>query len=251
MAGAFRQGQRRRAGDPSDVSPANPTLDAPLVEQALEEDPAAARAEWLGEWRDDLASFIDLELIEYAIDRGVLVRPSRPGVPYLGFVDAQRHGSGRFAVAIAHKDGDEIILDLAHEVSPPFSPSEPSPRFARCSRLWRQVGRGRQVSAGLCDGGLRTASGPLRLQRARQVADLCRGVAPVDERPCAADRQQELDAQFASLERRTSPVGRDRIDHGAKVTTTLATRALVLVLVASGLPIMTISDEVLRLAAIM
>ena len=42
----------------------NPTLDASLVEQALEDDPAAARSEWLGEWRNDLASFIDIELIE-------------------------------------------------------------------------------------------------------------------------------------------------------------------------------------------
>ena len=30
----------------------------------LEDDPAAARSEWLGEWRNDLASFIDVDMIE-------------------------------------------------------------------------------------------------------------------------------------------------------------------------------------------
>ena len=66
----------------------NPTLDAALVERALQEDPASARSEWLGQWRDDIGAFVPLELIEGAIDAGVLVRPSKPGVAYFGFVDA-------------------------------------------------------------------------------------------------------------------------------------------------------------------
>ena len=66
----------------------NPKLDAALVEQALEEDPAAARSEWLGEWRTDLASFIDVEMIEACTDRGVTVRPPRFGTRYVAFVDA-------------------------------------------------------------------------------------------------------------------------------------------------------------------
>jgi hypothetical protein len=61
----------------------NPTLDVSLVEQALEDDPAAARSEWLGEWRNDLASFIDVEMIEACTDRGVLVRPPRFGTRYV------------------------------------------------------------------------------------------------------------------------------------------------------------------------
>ena len=37
----------------------NPNLDAALIEQAPEDDPAAARAEWLAEFRNDIASFIE------------------------------------------------------------------------------------------------------------------------------------------------------------------------------------------------
>ena len=35
----------------------NPTLPQSIVDDALKRDPAAARAEWLGEWRDDIAAF--------------------------------------------------------------------------------------------------------------------------------------------------------------------------------------------------
>jgi hypothetical protein len=52
----------------------NPTLPEKIVEDALKRDAAAARAEWLAEWRDDIAAFLSPELIESAIDRGVTVR---------------------------------------------------------------------------------------------------------------------------------------------------------------------------------
>jgi hypothetical protein len=96
-------------------------LDPSLITRALEDDPAAARADWLGHWRDDVGAFVPLELIESAVDVGVLVRPPRPGVVYKGFIDAASGvGSDSFAIGIAHRDKGEIILDLAHEIKPPF-----------------------------------------------------------------------------------------------------------------------------------
>ena len=66
----------------------NPTLGAELVERALEDDPQAARSEWLGEWRNDLASFIDIEMIEACTDSRVTVRPPRADLHYVAFCDA-------------------------------------------------------------------------------------------------------------------------------------------------------------------
>ena len=48
----------------------NPTLDARIVEQALEDDPASARAEYLAEFRDDVSGFVDREVVEAAVIRG-------------------------------------------------------------------------------------------------------------------------------------------------------------------------------------
>jgi hypothetical protein len=53
----------------------NPTLPQSIIDDALKRDPAAARAEWLAEWRDDIAAFLSRELIEAAVDKGVVVRP--------------------------------------------------------------------------------------------------------------------------------------------------------------------------------
>ena len=52
----------------------NPTIPQAIIDDALKRDPAAARAEWLAEWRDDIAAFLSRELVESAVDQGVVVR---------------------------------------------------------------------------------------------------------------------------------------------------------------------------------
>jgi hypothetical protein len=42
----------------------NPTLPAEVVEQALADDPVAAAAEWLAEWRDDISGFVTMEVLD-------------------------------------------------------------------------------------------------------------------------------------------------------------------------------------------
>ena len=75
---------------------------------------ASAAAEYGAHFRSDIEGFLALELIEAAVDRGVVVRPPRPGVSYVGFVDAASGISkDSFAVAVAHMEGNEAVLDLA------------------------------------------------------------------------------------------------------------------------------------------
>ena len=66
---------------------AQPYVDQAIIDAAISRDGPAGRAEYLSEWRDDLAQFLSRELIELAVDRGVLVRPRIPGVTYRGFMD--------------------------------------------------------------------------------------------------------------------------------------------------------------------
>jgi hypothetical protein len=73
-----------------------------VIDEATERDPAAARAEWLGEWRDDLASFVSREVVESAVDTGVTSRPPLPSLRYFGFEDAASGtGGDSLAVGIA------------------------------------------------------------------------------------------------------------------------------------------------------
>src|SRR5271169_5499490 len=65
----------------------NPTLDRAIIDAALEEDPAAAAAEWLAEWRADIESFVNPEVIDACVvpDRHEL--PSVATNGYVAFVD--------------------------------------------------------------------------------------------------------------------------------------------------------------------
>lgn len=211
-------------------------------------------AEWGGQFRDDIGSFVPLELIENAVDVGVLVRPSRPGVTYRGFVDAASGvGQDSFALGIAHKDGNEIALDLAHEIRPPFSPDR---ALAECASLLKSYNLrscvGDKYSAGfVIEGFSRQGISYAYSERDRSAIYVEALPLFTSGRARLVDNKK-LVAQFASLERRTSSVGRDRVDHGREGHDDLCNASAgALVLVASGLPIMTISDEVLRLAAIM
>jgi hypothetical protein len=196
----------------------NPTLDASIVEAALEDDPEAARSEWLGAWRSDLASFIDIAMIEACTDRGVTVRAPRQGVRYVAFADAASGaGQDSFVVAIGHADeGKEIIVDLVHEIRPPFSPSA---AIGEVSRLLKEYGVATVsgdkyapgfVTEGFAQNGIKyTGAERDRSQIYVQALPLLTsGRARLVE-------SKRLAMQFAGLERRTSPGGRDVINHAA------------------------------------
>jgi hypothetical protein len=230
----------------------NPTLDQGLVDAALEDDPQAARAEWLGEWRNDLASFIDVEMIEACTDRGVAVRPPRPGVRYVAFVDAASGvGQEAFAVGIAHRDREEIVLDLAHEVKPPFSPSHAIAEVCGLLKGYNVTSvTGDKYAPGFVSEGFAQH----RIRYAYSERD--RSQIYVEALPLLTSgrarlvENKRLALQFASLERRTSPGGKDRIDHGLNGHDDLCNAvAGSLVEVATKPQAMQISDEIMRQAA--
>jgi hypothetical protein len=65
----------------------NPTLPQRIVDRALERDPAAARAEYLAEFRTDIESFISREALDAVVSRGVFERGRVAGIRYVGFCD--------------------------------------------------------------------------------------------------------------------------------------------------------------------
>jgi hypothetical protein len=67
----------------ADSATLNPTLDAAMIERAKAADPEAARSEWEGSFRSDIAAFLDDETVDAAIDCGrPLELPPRAGVQY-------------------------------------------------------------------------------------------------------------------------------------------------------------------------
>jgi hypothetical protein len=195
----------------------NPTLPEEFVAAELERDPEAAGAEYLAQFRSDIASFVDLEALQASVLEGVLEVPPEPDVQYFGFVDpAGGTGGDSFTLAIAHADKDTgmAVLDLIREVRPKFSPESVVEEFAGTLKPYRlsEVRGDRYAAAWVVESFKRheityTAS-------PQNKSDLYLAVlGPLNSGRVALLDHPRLLAQLRSLERRTSRTGRDLVDH--------------------------------------
>jgi hypothetical protein len=193
----------------------NPTIPQEVVDQALAEDPAAARAEWLAEFRDDIAGWLSSEVIETAVDQGVTVRPPTPLFEYTAFVDPSGGARDSFACAISHEDDGLAVLDCLIEIKPPFNPQAATEQIAATLKTYgvtqvvgdRYAAQWTVAAFATCGIGYRHSE--------RDRSAIYADALPL----FTAGRTRLLDnkrlvGQFASLERKTSPIGKDRIDHG-------------------------------------
>ena len=90
----------------------NPTLPGRVVNEAMERDPATARAEYLAEFRSDLETFLVREVVDAAVRSGPLELAYDRQHRYFAFVDPAGGGSDEFCLAIGHKEGDDTVVDL-------------------------------------------------------------------------------------------------------------------------------------------
>jgi hypothetical protein len=195
----------------------NPLLDPSIVERALADDFEAAQSEWLGLFRSDLSNFVSLELIEDAVDAGVLVRPPRPGIRYVGFADAASGvGKDSYAIGVAHLEGNLTVLDMLHEIRPKFDPQVAT---AECAALFKSYGihtvTGDKYAAGFVIEAFKSNGITYRYSE-KDRSQLYLEALPLfaSGRARLVDNKR-LVTQFATLERRTSAGGRDQINHGA------------------------------------
>jgi hypothetical protein len=108
----------------------NPGLPQRVVDRALESDPAAAAAEYLGQWRTDVETFISAEVVDAAVIPNRFELPRVEGVPYVAFVDPSGGSSDDMTLAVAHREGETVVIDCVRAVKPPFSPDAVVSDFA-------------------------------------------------------------------------------------------------------------------------
>lgn len=100
----------------------NPTLPDRTIQKAYDRDPAAASAEYGGEFRVDVEAFVNLDTVKACITPQVFERPPTDGTKYTAFVDPSGGSADSMTLAIAHSSGKEAVLDAIREKKPPFSP---------------------------------------------------------------------------------------------------------------------------------
>jgi hypothetical protein len=192
----------------------NPTLDRAIIDKAYEDDPQVARAEWGAEFRDDISGFVDADVVAACVSPGTRELPPMRGVRYFGFVDPSGGSSDSMTLAIAHREGDRVIVDAIRERRPPFSPDD-------C--VIEQAATLRSYGVGTVQGDRyagewpreRFAAHGIRYEPCEQPKSaLYQALLPA----LNAKRVELLDiprlvTQLCSLERRTARGGRDSIDH--------------------------------------
>jgi hypothetical protein len=205
----------------------NPTLPQSVVDDALAEDLAAAKADYLVEFRDDVSTFLPRDIIQGCVVPGRLQLSPNKGTKYASFVDLSGGRSDDAALAIAHKDEGKVILDFIKRWKPPFNPNRVIGEM--CDEL-RDYGISRVIgdnySAEFTKSGFeshgfqyaRATTNPWSSNPTNKVAkpksQLYLELLP---RLCSGEIEMLdhdiLVSQLSSLERRTRSGGRDTIDH--------------------------------------
>lgn len=192
----------------------NPTLPQAEIEAAYAEDPAAARSEFGGEWRDDVSEFVPRSLVESLVIKGRKELCHRPGVSYVAFCDLSGGRHDDAALAIAHREGHKVILDFAKLWRAPFNPNEIIGKMAEeLKRFGMRLVTGDNYAAEFVATSFRSQG--LNYTKAEMnKSELYRELLP---RLCSGEIEllddETLIDQIAGLERRTRSGGNDIIDH--------------------------------------
>jgi hypothetical protein len=214
----------------------NETIPQSVVDAAVADDPAAARSEWLGEFRDDLSSFVDSAIIENAIDVGVVARPWRPGVVYRSGTDSSGGSHDSFCGSVAHLENGIAVLDATIEIKSPANPAEATRLVSELYKAYKITSTvGDKYAAGWVIAEF--AKNGIRYRHADLTcSDTFLSVLPAFN----ASRIRLLDSrrlatQFSNLTRRTTAMGRDVVEHNVGGFDDLAaSAALALSAVAKG-----------------
>ena len=194
----------------------NPKLPASAVSRAIANDAPRGRAEFLNTWREDVADFLPIDIIEAATSWGVTERPPVPGITYTAFADAASGtGQDSFALAIGHAEGDgrTVVIDLIRERKPRFVAEDVISEYAD---ILRGYGISEIISdayaAGFSSDGWRRNE--IRFRKSANVTAenyLCALPMLTSRRGLLVD-DQTLRAQLSGLERRVLS-GRETVSH--------------------------------------
>ena len=187
------------------------------IDQQLARDPAGRSADYMATFRNDIAGFIDREMVMACVVPGLRERPPDRSVRHHAFVDPSGGSTDSFTLCIAHNDiaRRTVILDGMREIKAPFSPEKVVAEFCQLMKSYNMLScQRRPLRQGMAGRGVPPPRHPLHAGRPAQERPLCRGVVAADQQP--ADRAVRLArADRANLqpERSTRHGGAERIDH--------------------------------------
>lgn len=190
----------------------NPTIDPRVIADAEADDPEAAKAEWHGQFRDDVAGFVSRDVIEAVTRTGPLELPYDRQHRYFGFTDPSGGSKDEFCIAIGHTEDQRTIIDVVRGMT--GTPAAIVAEFAELLREYRlsEVVGDRYAGSWPADefGRHRIRYIPADRPKSELYRD---SLAVLNSGQCELPPDPKLTAQLCALERRTTRGGRDSIDH--------------------------------------
>jgi hypothetical protein len=115
----------------------NPSLRAERMERQRRLDPQRFRREYEAEFIDDLAALLDAQALEACVVSGRRELLPVGDVRYSAFADPSGGRRDAFAIAVAHRDGDRIVVDCVRAWEPQFDPTSVVAEAATVLKTYR------------------------------------------------------------------------------------------------------------------
>lgn len=198
----------------ADTRTMNPTVSQSVIDRAMELDSVAATAEYLAQFRSDVGTFLDADLIERAIEPNRRERVPVTSISYTAFCDPSGGAHDAFTLAIGHRDGERSVLDVCRGIKPPFSPESVVKEYAtllksyRCSSVVGDRYSGEWVVEAFSKEGIHYRHSELTKSECylESLPLFSQGVVDLLDVPV-------MTTELMQLERRTSRSGKDSVDH--------------------------------------
>jgi hypothetical protein len=194
----------------------NPSLSADMIQRASAADPEAAESEWRGGFRADISAFLDDQTIERAIDYSrPMELPPQSNIRYSAFTDVSGGRHDAFTLAIGHKDKQSWIADVIRGRHPPFDPENVVLEYVTLLREYRITSLiGDNYSGAWAETAFKK-SGIKYIRSEQPKSKLYLESLPLWMRNAILiPDHPRLVRELRLLERRTSRVGQDVVDHG-------------------------------------
>lgn len=193
----------------------NPGLSDKIIKSAYKKDAESARAEYGGHFRDDIASFIDREALDPCIEKGLVKRAPESRQKYFAFVDPSGGRNDSMVLAIAHEQGDKVLLDAIQERRPPFSPESCVEEFCELLKAYgiRRIRGDRYAGEWPREQFKKRGIDYFPADKPKSALYL-EMLAPLNSGRLKLIEHDRLINQLCNLERRTARGGKDSVDHG-------------------------------------
>jgi hypothetical protein len=194
----------------------NPGISEEFVHGEIENDPDAARSEWLALFREDIEAAFSLESIEQCVVPGRQELLPTQGLFYVAFVDPSGGRRDQFALAVAHRSKESAIVDLIRAWKPPFDPSEVTRACAEVLKPYRvRTVIGDNYGGEWPVGEFKKHGVTYQLSELNRSQLYLNLIPVLNSKRCELPDNRKMIDEFRRLERRRGRSGKDTIDHPA------------------------------------